>query len=284
MIPVMTFDALQDISLPLAARLVLILCAIGGAGGFLSGLLGVGGGIIFVPTLYFAFSHMGIGGDHVMHMAVATSLAVVLVTVLSSARNHHRMGGVDTAILRHWGPYLAAGVLTGTAVAGRLDGQVLKQLFAVVTFIIALYMAFGRDRTGHSLPSYLGAGVQKILCIIIGLAAAMIGMGGAVLTVPLMTATGVPMSRAVGTGAALGVLVSLPGVAGYIAGGWDLRAVLPPFSLGFVNVGVAAFLVAGSVVAVPYGVRLSHRLDRRRLRLIFSAVLIIVSLRMMLTL
>lgn len=264
--------------------LIALLLAIGAFGGFLSGLLGVGGGIIFVPALFFVLKSLGFDPDHLMHLSVGTSLAVIIATVLTSSRNHHKRGAVDVTILKSWGPFLVVGVLTGSYFAGQMDGKVLKELFAICTILIALYMAFGREKKTETVPAFLTLPVQRVFCFIIGIIASMTGMGGAVLTVPFMSYRGIPMQRAVGTGAALGVLVSIPGVIGYIFTGWPKMAELPPFSLGYVNLAAALILIAASTQTTRFGVALSHKLDRQLLRRLFAAVLTLVSLRMFLTL
>jgi uncharacterized membrane protein YfcA len=256
----------------------LLLLAIGAAGGFLSGLLGVGGGLIFVPTLYFFFSAAA-QPEYAMHLAVGSSLAVIIATVIASSRAHHRKGAVDLALLKSWGPFLAAGVVAGSLVAGLLQGRALTWLFAFVTLAMACYMGFGRDRQ-RPVPKFLTLNVQRFCCACIGALAALTGMGGAVLTIPMMTATGLPMQKAVGTGAALGVLVSAPGVLGYVLTGLPHMRDLPPLSLGYVNLGAAALVMASSVPLAPLGARASHAMDRKLLRRAFACLLIAVSLRM----
>lgn len=255
-----------------------LLLLIGAVAGFLSGLLGVGGGIVIVPSLFFTLSLAGIGGEHAMHVTVGTSLCVIVATVLTSSRAHHKRGAVDAGLLKSWGPFLALGVGSGALVAGGIDGKFLKVAFALVTLFMSGYMAFGGEVTAR--PKFLGAGVQRLLVTLIGGVAAMTGMGGAVLTIPLMTAVGVPMHRAVGTGAALGVLVAATGAAGYIVAGLGHAAELPPFSLGYVNLLAAACIMPGAMLMAPYGVKVSHRTDKKPLRRVFALVMALVSIRM----
>lgn len=265
----------------LLSYLVLLLLAIGGIGGFLSGLLGVGGGIIFVPALFFTFSSLGFGSDHAMHVAVGSSLAVVLATSATSAFGHYKRGAVDMALFRSWGSFIASGVVFGALFASAVHGKILKEAFAVITFIISIYMAFGRERTAETPLRFLTLCVQRFLCAAIGMVSSMIGVGGAILTVPMMSGIGLPMQRAVGTGAALGTTVALPGMIGYmLAGLFHDAAGLPPFSLGYVNMLAIAAVIPASMLLAPVGVRASHAIDRKILRRVFAAVLMIVSARM----
>lgn len=269
-----------DSSLPIL-HLVLLLLAIGGAGGFLSGLLGVGGGILFVPALFFAMSAIGLDTQYAMHIAVATSLLIVFATGATSAVAHYRRGVVEMPRVRSWGPFILAGVMVGALFAASVNGEILKRVFAGITFLISLYMAFGREKNSGEASPFLTARVQHVLCVIIGMISSMIGVGGAILTVPMMSYSGTPMQKAVGTGAALGMIISLPGTLGYMAGGLlhDMQG-LPPYSVGYVNFMAAAMIVPTAMLLAPVGVKISHAMPRAMLRRVFAVVLLIVSARM----
>jgi uncharacterized protein len=266
------------------AELILLLLAIGCVGGFLSGLLGVGGGIIFVPALFFSLSSLGFSEEHAMHIAIGSSLAVVMATGSMSAFSHYKRGGVDMAILRAWAVPIVIGVLLGAVVASSVKSAVLKEIFAGMTLLIALYMAFSKDRTDVVPLRFLTVAVQKGLSAVIGLVSAMLGVGGAILTVPLMTYIGLPMPRAVGTGAALGVAVAVPGVLSYMVTGFLSGESLPPWSIGYVNLLTVAMIIPSSMLLAPLGVKVSHNMPRAMLRRVFAVVLMIVSVRMFLSL
>lgn len=266
------------------ADLILLLLAIGCMGGFLSGLLGVGGGIIFVPALFFSLSSLGFSEEHAMHIAIGSSLAVVMATGSMSAFSHYKRGGVDIALLRAWSVPIVVGVLLGAVVASSVKSAVLKEIFAGMTLLIALYMAFSKDRTDVVPLRFLTQTVQKFLAGVIGLVSAMLGVGGAILTVPLMNYIGLPMARAVGTGAALGVAVAVPGVLSYMVTGFLSGEALPPWSIGYVNLLTVAMIIPSSMLLAPLGVKVSHNMPRVMLRRVFAAVLMIVSVRMFLSL
>lgn len=266
------------------AELIMLLLAIGGVGGFLSGLLGVGGGIIFVPALFFSLSSLGFSEDHAMHIAVGSSLAVVLATGSTSAFGHYRRGAVDWTVVKAWGVPIVLGVIVGATLASSVKSIVLKEIFAGMTLCIAFYMMFARDRTDAKPVRFLTMTVQKFICTLIGLVSAMVGMGGAILTVPMMNYVGLPIQRAVGTGATLGIAVALPGILTYMITGFFVQSQLPPWSIGYVNLLTVAMILPSSMLLAPLGVKVSHNLPRRMLRRVFAVVLLIVSIRMFLSL
>lgn len=260
--------------LPLAVALL----TAGAAGGLLAGLLGVGGGIVIVPVLFHLFTSLGIDESVRMHVAVGTSLATIIATSATSTRSHFRKGAVDTGLLRSWGPAIFVGVLAGTALAGIVRGPLLTAVFAVVGLMVSLHMAFGRAhwRLAEGLPT----GLPRLsLAGGIGTISAMMGIGGGTLSVPILTLFGYPMHRAVGSAAAIGFLIGVPGTIGFIATGWDVAG-RPPFSLGYVNLLGLALILPTSMALAPFGARLAHRLDTRNLRRAFAVFLALTALRM----
>jgi len=259
--------------------LAIILIAIGMAGGFFSGMLGVGGGLIFVPALYYYFTSTGAGGDQAMHMAVGTSLALVMVTGATSAFWHNRRKAVDFHILKTWGPYIVAGVCCGTAFASVMSGETLKKFFAVVAVLLSVYMALSREPKDEQ-PHRMAPWLQKTICALIGTVASMLGIGGAVLAIPLMTYNGVPMRTAIGTGGAFGTVIAVPGMAGYVISGLAQGGELPSYSLGYVNLLALAVIAPLSFALSPVGVRVSHAMPKIALRRVFALVLALISIRM----
>lgn len=262
------------------ASLLLSLLVIGAVGGFLSGLLGVGGGLIFVPALLFTLTAYHVAPDVAMHVAVATSLALVLVTGATSAFWHHKKGSVDFKILKSWGPAVVLGVAAGTYLASCVNGASLKQVFAAVALLIAAYMAVSKEpqeEKGHRVPVL----AQRLVAGSIGGISSLIGVGGAMLSIPFMAYVGVPMRKSVGTGGALAFIIAFPGIFGYILAGLQHPQGLPPYSLGYVNVLALAAIVPVSMILSPFGVHVSHKMSRTTLRRIFAGVLLLVSLRML---
>lgn len=261
------------------AGLILTLLAVGGAGGFLSGLLGVGGGIIFVPALYFTLTTFAPEAGHVMHVAIGTSTALIQATGASSAYWHHRRGSVDFSILKSWTLAVVAGVAVGTCFASAVNGHFLKQLFASLMLLICIYMAVSKEPQTEAHGHRVSKITQRFFAAFVGMIAALLGVGGAILNIPFMTYMGLPMRKAVGTGGALAFVISLPAMIGYIITGLGAQQ-LPPYSLGYVNWLALLIILPVSMVLSPIGVSISHKLPRDTLRRIFSVVLIVVSLRM----
>jgi uncharacterized membrane protein YfcA len=261
--------------LPLAAALL----AAGLAAGLIAGLLGVGGGIVVVPVLFHVFAGFGHDPGVAMLMAVGTSLGAMVPTSLASARSHRRRGAVDMALVRRWAPAVVAGVVAGTLIAGSVRGQVLTLVFGVVTLLVALNLAVrGEGRPiWPRLPG--GFGLQAI-GFVIGTLSSLMGIGGGMLSVPVMSSCSYPIRRAVATAAATGVLIALPGAIGFALAGLDQPG-RPPLSIGYIN-GVGFLLIApATVLAAPWGARLAHSINPRWLRWSFVVFLVATGARML---
>ena len=267
-------------TLPLNEILIFgaLLLAAGAVAGVTAGLLGVGGGIVIVPVLWHMFDAIGIDEAVRMHVAVGTSLATIIATSISSVRAHHRRGAVDFALLKSWGIWIFLGVLAGTAIAGFVRGPVLTAVFATVALVVSLHMGFGRPewRIAESLPKGLG---KASLASAIGAISAMMGIGGGTLSVPILSLFGYPIHRAVGTAAAIGFIIGIPGTIGFIITGWDMPE-RPPFSLGYISLIGFALIFPTSTLLAPYGARLAHGLNTRNLKRVFAVFLGFTALRM----
>ena len=271
---------MEDTSFLVSA--VIALSAAGAVGGIISGLLGVGGGIVIVPVLFEIFGLLGIDPSVRMHLAVGTSLATIIPTSITSARAHAKRGSVDRGILLKLAPPVFVGVIIGTLIAGPLKGQVLTAVFATAALVVSIYMGFSRDnwRLAEQLPGGFGLGA---IGSSIGTVSVLMGIGGGTLGVPTMTLFNVPIHRAVGTAAALGLVVSLPGAIGFVIGGWG-HPNLPPFSAGYVNLLASALLLPTMLLTVPYGAKLAHSISQIALRRAFAGFLAVVACRMFLSL
>lgn len=268
----------------LMVQMTALLLTIGAVGGFLSGLLGVGGGILFVPALYFCLSALGLDDAHAMHVAVGSSLAIICITGASSAYAHYRRGSVDTHHIKLWLPPLVSGVAVGALFAGFVDSHILRVVFAAVTTLICLYMLFSRQPKNPTSCRIIPRRIQKAVMSVIGTLSALIGVGGAVMTVPFMHLMGFTMPRAAGTGSALGMIIAVPGMLAYMVTGIIHHEGLPPYSVGYVNLLAVGIIIPVSVILAPFGVQASHSLSRDMLRRVFAVVLMIVSIRMFMTL
>lgn len=259
--------------------LVLGLIVTGCCGGFLAGLLGVGGGIVIVPVLVHVLEYFGIDSAIRMQVAVATSLATIIPTSIVSARSHWRRRSVDWGLLRRLAPTAFVGVMTGTGLASIVSGQVLTAVFAIVALLVAIKMALGSDALvfANGLPGRFGTAVMGAL---VGGVSAMMGIGGGTLTVPVLSSFRYPMHSAVGTAAALGLIISCVGAAVFAAAGYD-DPLLPPFSLGYVNLAGFLVIVPASISAAPLGACVAHAISREWLSRAFAFFLVLTASKLL---
>jgi len=268
----------MELDLPNTLFFAFLLLAAGAVAGLTAGLLGVGGGIVIVPVLWHLFASLGIDEAVRMHVAVGTSLATIIATSASSVRAHHKRGAVDFDLLKSWGPWIFLGVIAGTAIAGHVRGPVLTAVFATVAAIVSLHMGFGRPewRLAENLPTGAPKG---LLAACIGAVSAMMGIGGGTLSVPILSLFGYPIHRAVGTAAAIGFIIGIPGALGFIWSGWGVQN-LPPFSLGYISLIGFILILPTSTLLAPVGARLAHGLNTRNLKRVFAVFLGFTALRM----
>ncbi len=245
--------------------------------GFLSGLLGIGGGGILVPVLYETFGAIGVAPGIRMHMALATSLAVIAVTSWSSFRAHRDRGAVDLGFLRRLGPWVLLGVVLGILVASRSSSNGLKWMWIVFGSIMALKMAFGRDdwKLGAEIPKSFAV---EAFAVAVGFVSVLMSIGGGAYMVTLMTLYGRPLLQAVATSSGFGPVIAIPGMLGFAWTGWGVEG-LPPLSLGYVSVIGAVAIIPTGIIAAPWGVRLAHGIPKRRLEVAFAIFLTLVVLR-----
>jgi len=248
--------------------------------GFLAGLLGIGGGMTLVPVLAAMFSAQQFAPEHTVHLALGTGMASIMFTSSSSVRAHHRLGGVNWALVRRMGPGMVAGTLLATALSGWVPQRALALAFAAIVYVGATQILLGRKPSaGRSLP---GRPALVAIGLLIGVVCGLVSAGGAFMTVPFMLFCGVAMTTAIGTGAALGVPVAVVGTIGFVFSGWGVSE-LPPLALGFVYGPALVGIVAGSVLTAPIGARAAHRLPVAMLRRIFTGLLYALATKMLWT-
>lgn len=259
--------------LPMAVVLVVI----GAFAGVVGGLLGVGGGIVLVPAFFYAFQSLGYGGDHLMQVCVATSLATIVVTSLRSVSGHNKKGAVDWDVLRRWGPGLVLGAALGVLVAAQVKSLVLQAVFGAMAGAAGLYMAFGRDhwRLGPAMPGRVGAGAYSGL---VGFFSALMGIGGGTFGVPLMSLFAMPIHRAVGTASGFGVLIAVPAVIGFLV--MTVKDA-PPMTIGAVNIPAFLIVIGSTLLTTPWGVALAHKMNPKPLKRAFAVFLTLVALNML---
>ncbi len=255
----------------LEPTLVLQLLLLGCCTGFLAGLLGIGGGMLMVPFLSVIFSNRGVEPGLALKMAVATAMATILFTSISSVRAHHARRAVRWDLVRQLAPgIVAGGLLSGAGLFALIKGQVLGLLFASFVVLSATQMLLDRKpQAGRQMPGPVGT---TAVGGIIGLVAGMVGAGGAFISVPFMAWCNVAMHNAVATSAALGFPIALANTTGYVIAGWGMPAPLPG-TLGYLSLPALAVLACASMLMAPLGARAAHTLDTRRLKKVFAVLL-----------
>ena len=257
---------------------ILSLIGTGVFAGLLAGLLGVGGGIVIVPVLFFLFQALGVSSESAMVIATATSLATIVPTSLSSIKAHHGKGNVDFVLLKSWALFILVGVLAGSYAVTKVNPTFLTLMFGTIAMLSAINMLIGRkEALFKSLP---GKGGQSVMATCIGLFSAMVGIGGGTLTVPTLTFCNYPAHKAVGTAAAVGLIISLPAAITLLFVG-TTPPDAPFATYGYVNLLGFACIVPLTVLFAPIGASIANKLDAGLLKKIFAVVLIITGLRML---
>jgi uncharacterized membrane protein YfcA len=254
--------------------LLVELLSLGVFAGFMAGLLGIGGGLLIVVFMTLLLTHRGLPGQYVVKMAIATSLATICFTSISSVRSHHQRGAVRWDIVRLLTPGILAGSLLGAQVVKAMPTQALTLLFALFIGFSGTQMLLDRrPKPTRQLPA--GAGMFGAGGAIGGLSA-LVGAGGGFVSVPFMAWCNVPMHNAIATSAALGFPIALAGTIGYIVAGWSVPD-LPAGTLGFIYLPALLTIATASVLAAPLGARLAHHLQVVHLKRIFAVMLYAVA-------
>jgi len=252
--------------------------ATGVVAGILAGLFGIGGGIVIVPVLETALGFIGVDPAIRMHVAVGTSLATIIPTSISSARAHHLRKSVDVEIVKRWAVFVLIGALMGALIASKVHSDVLAIVFASLAFLVALKMLFIPE--SRNLTNEVPRGpLVPVIPTAIGCFSTMMGIGGGTFSVMTLTLFNEPIHRAVGTAALFGLVISLPGMLGFVAAGWgDPR--MPAGSLGYVSLVGFACIAPATVLAAPLGAKIAHAFSPKRLNMLFGLFLVTASLRL----
>ena len=261
-------------SFDLGAPLLIELLLLGAVSGFVAGLLGVGGGMLMVPFMTYLLANHGMPAQHVVKMAVATSLATICFTSISSVRAHARQGAVRWDVVRLLAPGILLGGLLGAQLAIALPARLLAVLFALFVSVSAVQMVLNKKpKPTRTLPG--GAPLFGVGGVI-GAVSALVGAGGAFLSVPFMIACNLPIHTAVATAAAVGFPIALAGTAGYVIGGGSLAG-MPAGTLGYIYLPALLTIATASVLTAPAGARTAHRLDVAQLKRVFAALLFVLA-------
>ena len=246
--------------------------------GFLAGLLGIGGGIITIPVLFVLFGEIGTPIEWRMHAAIATSLAIIIATNISSVLAHNKKDGVDWELVKGWWLAVVLGAFLGSFFAKTLKTQELVYFFATLAAFLAAKMLLPFDswKLGKRLPS----GIYRYLNpSLIGFFSSVMGIGGGSFSVPYMTLYSVPIHRAVGTASLIGLFISISGGIGYLVGGLSVEG-LPEGSIGFIHLPSALAVSLAAVLTAPVGAKVAHRMPRALLSIVFGLFLIVATVRL----
>jgi uncharacterized membrane protein YfcA len=245
--------------------------------GFFAGLLGIGGGMILVSLMVFAFNAQGFPDDRVMHLALGTSLATIVFTSIKSVHSHHKHGAVRWDIVRNAVAGLVIGTLAGSAVAETLRSRALAVLFTLFVVYSAVNMMLDlKPKPTRQLPGPVGLQFGAGL---VGVASALVGAGGGFLSIPLMSFCNVPMRQCVATSSALGLPIAIAGTIGFLISGWD-KDHLPAYSLGYLYLPALIGIVIGTFVTVPIGAKMAHTIPVPKLKKVFAVILAIMAVKM----
>ena len=259
-------------------NLLFVLSLAASVAGFMAGLLGVGGGIIIVPALYYAFTVLDFDIATRMHLSVGTSLAIIIPTSIISTKTHMEYEAVDFKLIKSFGIFILFGVIGGTFLAVNLKTPAFVLFFSIMAFIVGLFFIFFREQLLKN-PKMISESAKNISGIIIGFISVLLGIGGGSLMVPFMRTFGYDIRRSIGTAAGVGFLIAVFGTITMITGGKIVDNINTPYSLGYVNLLGFLVFVPVTMIMARVGAKAVYKIDKNILSKIFGIFLIIVSIR-----
>ena len=246
--------------------------------GFTAGLFGIGGGLISVPVLYYIFGSLGLNNDYVMHLAVGTSFAIIVPTSISSVLAHHKFKAVDFNIVKTYGLYAILGAVLGTVFASTLKTQQLILFFVIVTFFLGIYLIFLKEKKIESKSDFKT--YYKILFgFVSGFVSAPMGIGGAIMNVPVLKFFGYSINKAIGSAAAVGFFIATTASIGFLITG-NYKEINAPLSIGFINIPAFLIFVPITIFMAKFGARTVHNIDKKLITKLFGIFNLLVSTRL----
>ena len=259
-------------------NLLVVLSIAASVAGFMAGLLGVGGGIIMVPALYYAFTVLDFDIATRMHLSVGTSLAIIIPTSIISTKTHMEYDAVDFKLIKSFGIFILFGVIGGTFLAVNLKTPAFVLFFSIMAFIVGLFFIFFREQLLKN-PKMISDSAKNISGVIIGFISVLLGIGGGSLMVPFMRTFGYDIRRSIGTAAGVGFLIAVFGTITMITGGKIADNINTPYSFGYVNLLGFLVFVPVTMIMARVGAKAVYKIDKNILSKIFGIFLIIVSIR-----
>jgi|TARA_B100000161_G_scaffold101473_1_gene71645 uncharacterized membrane protein YfcA len=245
--------------------------------GFVAGLFGIGGGLITVPFLYYIFNYLGIDQQYLMHLAVGTSFAIIIPTSIVSVMTHHKFNAVDFNIVKSYGFFVVFGVIIGTIFAASLKTKSLVLFFSIVIFLLGVYLLLLKEREKNIIIE-IKLHLKIILGFIVGFISAPMGIGGAVMNVPILKFFGYSINKAIGSASAIGFLIALFGTIGFLISGNYLNTNLP-FSIGFLNIPAFLIFIPITTLMARIGAKTVHKIDKNLISKFFGIFLLAVSIK-----
>ena len=242
--------------------------------GFFAGLFGIGGGLISVPFLYYLFSSFGVNPSYIMHLAVGTSFSIIIPTSIVSVMTHHKFKAVDFNVVKTYGGFVVAGVIFGTIFAASLNTKPLVLFFSIVLFILAFYLLFLKEKE-KNIKLKMKISSKIFFGFLSGFISAPMGIGGAVMNVPILKFFGYSINNAIGSAAAIGFLIALFGAMGFLITGSYLDVNLP-LSIGFLNIPAFLIFIPITTFMARIGARTVHKIDKQRISKYFGVFLLVI--------
>ena len=242
--------------------------------GFFAGLFGIGGGLITVPFLFFIFEDLGIDKSYIMHLAVGTSFSIIIPTSLVSVFTHNKHNAVDRDVVKSYGIFVITGVISGTILAANLETKSLVLFFSIIVYLLGIYLMILKEKS-EDIKSNFNLLHRLIFGFISGFISAPMGIGGAVMNVPILKYFGYPIKKAIGSAAAIGVIIAFFGAIGFLISGTFLNANLP-LSVGFINIPAFLIFIPITTFMASLGANTIHKINKNKVTKLFGTFLFIV--------
>tara|TARA_Y100001970_G_scaffold287983_1_gene414015 strand:- start:875 stop:1705 length:831 start_codon:yes stop_codon:yes gene_type:complete len=244
--------------------------------GFFAGFFGIGGGIITVPCLFYIFETVGIDNAFIMHLAVGTSFAIIVPTAIMSVFTHYKHQAVDFRVIKTYGVFVITGVIVGTFFAASMQTKSLVLFFSLVIYLLALNLIFLKDKTNMKLKFTL---LQRtVFGFIVGFVSSLMGIGGAIMNVPILKFVGYTINKAIGSAASIGLLISIFGCVGFLISGILIKTEIP-LSAGFINIPAFLVFIPITIIMARVGANTVHKIKRDIIAKLFGFFLILIASR-----
>ena len=244
--------------------------------GFFAGFFGIGGGIITVPCLFYIFETVGIDNAFIMHLAVGTSFAIIVPTAIMSVFTHYKHQAVDFRVIKTYGVFVITGVIVGTFFAASMQTKSLVLFFSLVIYLLALNLIFLKDKTNMKLKFTL---LQRtVFGFIVGFVSSLMGIGGAIMNVPILKFVGYTINKAIGSAASIGLLISIFGCVGFLISGILIKTEIP-LSAGFINIPAFLVFIPITIIMARVGANTVHKIRRDIIAKLFGFFLILIASR-----